>query len=136
MVPATKTPKTDATRKLRAVVDFVCLDDSCAAVVKFDIMELQKSKGKVACPECRRAYQFDRQFLGKLERLRNLIFSVREAEDILGDINVAVTTPMGEVKVPYSLLLTRLNTIVTINIGGRQVDFNFRIEPLNPESIR
>ncbi|MCF7853864.1 MAG: hypothetical protein K9N51_03630 [Candidatus Pacebacteria bacterium] len=123
-------------QKLHAVVDFVCLNQECGAVVKFDVLGLQRSKGKVVCPECRREYHFDRSFLDKLQRLRKLIFAVRDAEDILGDINVAVTTPMGEVKVPYRLLLTRLNTTITIGVGGTQVDFNFRIEPLSDGGVR
>ena len=66
----------------------------------------------------------------KLERLRELIVAVMNAEDILGDINVAVTTGAGDVKIPYRLLLTRMNSIITLNVGDRKVDFHFRIEPL------
>ncbi len=122
---------------LVAVVDFVCFDHECDSVIVFNVMELENSKGRVICPECRREYHFDRSFIDKLRRLRKLIFAVREAEDMLGDINVAVTTPMGEVKVPYQLLLTRLNTIISLDVDNRKIDFNFRIEPLNEaKSIR
>ena len=123
--------------ELQAVVDFVCLDSDCNGVVQFNVMELENSKGRVSCPSCHRGYKFDKAFRSKLQRLRTLIFAVREAEDILGDVNVAVTTPTGEVKIPYRLLLTRLNTSITLDMAGEQVDFNFRVEPLNrAESIR
>ena len=123
--------------ELRAVVDFICLDDECESVIKFNIMDLEESGGRVTCPECRREYDFDRSFLDKLERLRTLILSVRAAEDLLGDVNVAITTSTEEIRIPYRLLLTRLNTIISIDIGGVKVDFNFRIEPLNEQrSIR
>ena len=122
--------------ELQAVVDFICLDEECEAVIKFNVMELEESQGSISCPECHRQYRFDDQFLDKLRRLRKLIMTVREAEDLLGDVNVAITTSSEEVKIPYRLLLTRLNTTITIDIGGQKVDFNFRIEPLNEQSIR
>jgi len=118
-------------------VDFVCLDSECKAVVAFNLMDLEASHGEVTCPGCRRGYAFDKVFLDKLRRLRNLIAAVREAQDLLGEVNVAVTTPMGEVKIPYWLLMTRLNTLVSLDVGGQTVDFHFRIEPLNEkQSIR
>lgn len=127
---------TTETSQLKAVVDFICLDSDCEAVIKFNVMDLQETGGRVSCPECHREYRFDKLFLGKLQRLRKLIMAVREAEDLLGDVNVAITTSTEEVKIPYRLLLTRLNTTITIEMGGQTVDFNFRIEPLNEESIR
>ncbi len=120
---------------LRAHVDFACLEDDCRAAIGFNLMQLEKSKGAVACPVCRRSYHFDLDFLDKLRRLRNLIFAIREAGEILGSVNVAVQTMTHEVKVPYNLLLTRMNTVITLEIGGRKVDFNFRIEPLNDGKI-
>lgn len=36
----------------------------------------------------------------KLNKLKNLILALRDAEPILGDCNVAVTVPAGEVKIP------------------------------------
>ena len=90
----------------------------------------------MACEVCHRSYHFDRTFLDKLRRLRNLIFAIQGAGDILGNVNVAIQTMSHEVKVPYNLLLTRMNTVITLEVGKRQVDFNFRIEPLNGGSIR
>ena len=123
--------------ELRAHVDFICVDETCKEVVKFNVMELEQSKGVVQCENCRREYQFDKEFIDKLRRLRDLVFAVQNAADILGDINVAVQTPSHEVKVPYSLLLTRLNTMISMDVGnGNNIDFNFRIEPLNNGRIR
>jgi hypothetical protein len=136
MAQTTSSGNSQEQMQLRAAVDFVCLDDDCDSIIKFNVMDLEGSKGRITCPECRREYHFSRAFLDKLQRLRTLIMAVRGAEDMLGDINVAVTTPMGEVKVPYRLLLTRLNTIISLDVDGRRIDFNFRIEPLNEQSIR
>jgi len=119
-----------------ALVDFVCLDDECGSTVRFNLMELIRDKGRVACEVCHREYRFKTDFVEKLKRLRELILAVTAAEDILGDAKVAVTTPAGEVKVPYRLLLTRLNTLISLDVGGRRVDFNFRVEPLNQASFK
>jgi hypothetical protein len=120
---------------MRAVVVFSCLDPDCQQSISFNVMDLRASKGRISCQTCHRPYHFDTAFLDKLERLRNLIFAVQAAEDILADSSVAVTTPMGEVKVPYSLLLTRLNTTITLTVGEHRVDFCFRVEPLNDGSF-
>ena len=44
-----------------------------------------------------------------------LIGAIRNAEDILGDSVVSVNVAGGNVRVPYALLLTRLNTLITLN---------------------
>ena len=116
---------------MQALVDFACLDEECKASIAFNLMDLQAAKGSVVCPSCHREYQFEAEFLSKLERLRKLVLTVQEAADILGDVNVAITTPAGEVKIPYWLMLTRLNTIITLAVGETKVDFHFRVEPLN-----
>ena len=121
---------------MRAMVDFACLDDDCKAAVFFNLMEVKGAGDPVICAQCHREYHLDASFLGKLQRLRKLVLTVQEAADLLGDVNVAVTTPQGEVKIPYWLMLTRLNTIITLDWGGRKVDFNFRVEPLNQQTFR
>ena len=61
--------------------------------------------------------------------MRNLLIAVKDAEDILGDVNVGVNTIAGSAKIPYRLLLTRMNTVITLEVGGFKIDFNFRVEP-------
>jgi len=119
---------------MKAVIDFACID--CSGTVEFNLMTVNEEKGQVSCPHCHRPYKFKRPFLDNLEKLRRLVLAVRDAEGILGDCNVAVTTPQGEVKIPYRLLLTRLNTLITLEVSGQVIDFNFRVEPLNETTFR
>lgn len=119
----------DAQPHLIAKIDFDCQGSDCDNNIQFDLMGLKESNGLIVCPSCHSPYQFDKQFLSKLEQLRNLVIAVHAAEDIIDDTKVAVTTANGEVKLPYRLLLTRMNTIITI----QGIDFNFRVEPLNPD---
>jgi len=117
-----------------ALLDFVCPD--CGGVVKFNLMELDQAEFQVICPKCHRPYQFDDQLRDKFMKLEKLILAVRDAEPILGDCNVAVAVPAGEVKIPYALLLTRMNTMITLNLGDRKVDFHLWIEPSSPDTFR
>jgi hypothetical protein len=115
--------------QLVAKIDFDCQTEACETSIQFNLMGLKENGGQVVCQKCHSPYQFDREFLTKLQKLRNLVIAVHDAEDIIDETNVAVTTPAGEVKLPYRLLLTRLNTIITI----QGINFNFRVEPLNPD---
>ena len=99
-------------------------------------MDLAADDFQVLCPKCHRPYAFDEALKSKLNKLKNLILVLRDAESILGDCNVAVTVPAGEVKIPYALLLTRLNTMITLKLGEKKVDFHIRIEPTSADTFR
>ena len=117
--------------QLVAQIDFVCIADDCGATVRFDLMTLKENDGQVVCANCHRPYKFNRPFLKKLEKLRRLVLAIKDAEDIIDDCNVAVSVPGHEVALPYRLLLTRMNTLISLKVSGRTIDFNFRVEPLN-----
>lgn len=120
----------------KAYIDFQCMENDCEGIIKFDLVEMSRENPQIMCRECHKPYMFDKKLRDKLESLYNLILAIREAEDILGDCNVAVTVPGGEVKVPYALLLTRLNTMISLNVGDKTVDFHLRVEPSSPETFR
>ncbi len=120
----------------KAQVDFLCIEPGCSGVVKFNLVEVAQDQFQALCPACHKSYEFDAELREKLGRLLKLITAVREAEPILGDCNVSVTVPGGEAKIPYALLLTRLNTMISLNLGGRKVDFHLWIEPSSPDTFR
>ena len=119
-----------------AEVDFECLADNCQGVVAFRLSDALNDNFQALCPQCHNPYQFDEELTTKLNKLRELIVAVRKAEDILGDCNVAVTVPGQTVKIPYALLLTRLNTMITLNLGDKDIDFHFRVEASSPETFK
>ena len=121
----------------KAQIDFHCLEDDCNGVVKFNLAEVCDSDFQAVCPKCHRAYELDSDLQDKLGRMLKLVAAIRDAEDILGDSSVAVTVAGAkEVKIPYALLLTRLNTLITLNFGDKKVDFHLWIEPASPETFR
>lgn len=119
-----------------AQLDFVCMESGCGGLIRFNLMELDKNDFQVMCPKCHRPYEFDAALKDKFLKLRQLILAVREAEPILGDCNVGVAVPGGEVKIPYSLLLTRMNTMITLKIGDSKVDFHLWVEPSSSDTFR
>lgn len=119
-----------------AEVDFECFSQDCDGIIKFNLSDAIDDDFQVLCQKCHKSYQFDTNLKEKLNKLCDLIIAVRKAEDILGDCNVAVTVPGQTVKIPYALLLTRLNTMITLAIDGKDVDFHFRVEPASPETFR
>lgn len=117
-------------QSLTAMVDFDCLTADCGKTITFNLMALRERAGQVTCAHCHTPYQFDGDFLRKLEKLRVLVAAVQDAGDILGDCNVVINVPAGEVRIPYRLMLTRMTTLITLQVGERRIDFNFRVEPL------
>lgn len=123
-------------QSMKAVIDFDCIEDECTATIQFNLMDAHANDGQVKCDACHHCYQFDDVFLGKLSQLKELVIAVQASEDILGSCNVAVTTPGGEIKVPYRLLLTRMNTLISLSVMDTTIDFNFRVEPLNDAAFK
>ena len=88
----------------------------------------------LTCDDCGKKYFFNEQFLDQIIRFEKLVEAVHNVKDMLDTTNVAVAFGDEEVKIPYRLLLTRLNTMLTLKIDGKETIFRFRVEPLNLQS--
>jgi len=119
-----------------AEVDFECFENECSGIISFNLKSTLNQQFQAICPECHRSYKFDAELKDKLIKLKDLIIAIRKAEDILGSCSVAVVLPEKTVKVPYALLLTRLNTMITLSLNGKDVDFHFRVEPASEKTFR
>lgn len=120
----------------RAQIDFHCFVDDCTGVVKFNLADIGSRDFQAVCPVCHRAYALEHDLRDKLRRMLELINALRDSEDILGDSVVSVNVAGGEVRIPYALLLTRLNTLITLELGGKKVDFHLWVEPSSPDTFR
>ncbi len=123
------------TTKPRDQVDFACVTPDCDEVITFSLLDMEDHP-RVRCSGCGKEYNFDQQLIQKMIKLKHLIMAVRDAEEILGDVNVAVDVHGHTVRIPYRLLLTRLNTLLTLEIQGKRIDFHLRVEPLGEITIR
>lgn len=115
-------------------IEFNCLEEKCDNPIIFDLPDIEK-KSVLKCPKCSIEYNFNGNFVNKLKKFDKLISAIKEAEDILGNTNVAVNFKNHDIRIPYRLLLTRMNTILILNIGSRKVEFKFRVEPLEENKI-
>ena len=120
----------------RAQIDFHCFVDGCTGVVKFNLADIGGRDFQAVCPVCHRAYALEKDLRDKLRRMLELINALRDSEDILGDSVVSVNVAGGEVRIPYALLLTRLNTLITLELNGKKVDFHLWVEPSSPDTFR
>ena len=119
-----------------ATLDFCCKQEGCNGVIKFNLADVVDPDFQAVCPECHNAYALDDALRDKLKRMLELILAIRNSEDILGDSVVSVNVAGGEVRIPYALLLTRLNTMITLDIGGSKTDFHLWVEPSSPSTFR
>ena len=120
----------------QAKLDFHCLSDDCNAVVEFAVSDVADPEFQAVCCNCHRSYELDDLLRDKLTRMMDLIAAIQRSEDILGDSVVSVNVAGGEVRIPYALLLTRLNTLISLEIGGKKTDFHLWIEPSSPDTFR
>ncbi len=124
-----------ADKGIKALIDFHCLDEQCEGIVKFNLADITGRDFQAVCPRCHRTYMLDAELKDKLRRMLILVEAIGNAEDILGSSNVSVNVAGGSVKIPYALLLTRLNTLITLDLGGRQVDFHLWIKPASADTF-
>jgi len=101
----------------------------CSNVVAFSLLQLEP-EGRLQCEHCGKQYVLNAALLDKIKRFEQLLRAVYNARDMLGSANVGIAFKGEEVKVPYRLLLTRLNTMLTLNVGDKETIFRFRVEPL------
>jgi len=110
--------------------DFACVKEGCGAAISFSMGAVAKEPA-VTCPACGSLYRFQPELIDKFGRFADLLAAVRAAQDILGDVNVGIQVESHSVRIPYRLLLTRLNTLLTLEMGGRTIDFHVRVHPLS-----
>ncbi len=116
-------------------IEFECVKPGCNATVEFSLRQVEKDQ-KIQCASCQNVYHFDQVLVSKLVLLENLVAAVKNAREILGNTAVGVTVDQQTVTIPYRLLLTRMTTMLTLEIGGQQMVFRFRVEPLREDEIK
>jgi hypothetical protein len=118
-------------------LEFRCIKDDCGAVVKFAVFDVARNHS-IRCTACGKEYTFGDDLLSKLDKFERLCRAVNEAQDILSDTNVAINVYSHEVKIPFRLLMTRLNTQLNLDVGGRDIQIRFRVSPLKdiPQAVK
>ncbi|MBA3720969.1 MAG: hypothetical protein H0W88_01040 [Parachlamydiaceae bacterium] len=109
-------------------LEFSC--QSCKTSVCFSIFELDKMEGEISCPECSLIYDFSDEVLRRqLRKFEGLCRQIQQSDEILSNTSVGIYIGDREIKIPYKLLLTRLNSTLDLMIGEQPLTISFRIEP-------
>lgn len=110
------------------VLEFEC--QKCQKEVSFSVFDLE-AKQAITCTHCSKQYSFaDETLIRQLKKFTALCTQIRESEEILGNAAVGVNMGDRSVKIPFKLLLTRLNSNLELKLGEQNVSIAFRLEPL------
>lgn len=110
----------------------------CNTLILFSILDREHFTGTVSCGECGQKYAFeDETLLRQLKQFEILCYQIYASEEILGSTSIAIDVGSHHVKVPFNILLTRLSSVIELNIEGKKLVIAFRVEPLKdvPESL-
>lgn len=108
-------------------LQFCC--QSCQTPIQFSVFDLEKNE-RIKCSECGLLYDFNDEILRRqLRKFENLCRQIQLSEEILSNTSVGIYLGDREVKIPYKLLLTRLNSTLDLMVGDRPLTITFRIEP-------
>lgn len=109
-------------------LSFKC--QSCEQSVLFSVLELNKQQGCVECKECHSAYAFaDETLRRQLIKFEALCRQIADSEEILSQTSVGIHVAGQEVRIPYRILLTRLNSKLDLTLDGQKLTIEFRLEP-------
>ncbi len=85
----------------------------------------------LTCSNCQLTYKFSDEALQRqIKKFVALCEQIKESEEILSNTSVGVDIGEHHVKIPYKLLLTRLNALLELTISDDPVKIEFRMEPL------
>lgn len=109
-------------------LEFAC--QSCQSPVSFSVLELNKQEGEITCPDCSLVYDFSDETLQRqLQKFESLCRQIQNSEEILSNTAIGIYVGDREIKIPFKLLLTRLNSTLDLMVGNKPLKIMFRIEP-------
>ncbi len=109
-------------------LQFSCQE--CDGSIHFSLFELNRNNKTLTCPHCQISYDFgDENLQRQLHLFANLCQQIHLSAEILSCTSVGVNVGDREVKIPYKLLLTRLNPTINLTMDGRSLTIAFRMEP-------
>ncbi len=103
----------------------------CENPVRFSIFGLSKAQLSLHCTNCDKQYVIDDEtLLRQLKKFEALCAQVHESQEILGNANIGIDVGDHHVKVPFKLLLTRLNSSLDLTIGDEPLSIMFRFDSM------
>ncbi len=123
----------DTTKKRNANLEFKCR--KCGFPVHFSVLENQNLSKTIKCEKCEKKYVLGAQILEQLKQFEALCRQIQESKSIFGQAAIAIDVGPHQVKIPFQLLLTRLSSVLELNVGGEKTSIGFRVNTLNGLSL-
>jgi heterodisulfide reductase subunit A-like polyferredoxin len=105
------------------VLHFNC--GECGSSVEFCPL----SSSEIKCGCCEKQYTFSEELSHQLTLFRDLCVQIHRSQEILGQTSIAIDLEEKQLRIPYNLLLTRLSSVIELEIEGKVCELTFRIEP-------
>jgi hypothetical protein len=103
----------------------------CETPILFSVLDREHFNKILECESCGCKYAFqDEVLLRHLTQFEALCQQIYASQEILGDTAIAIDVGSHHVQVPFNILLTRLSSVIELNINGKKSTFFFRVEPL------
>jgi hypothetical protein len=116
-------------------IEIRCIKEDCGSDIGISLLEMEK-KHRVQCGTCKNEYSFNKHLLDQIRKFERLVSAILDAKDILGQTAVALDIQGHSVKIPYKLLLTRLNSELKLKINDEEIKVKFRVEPLEEQILK
>ena len=111
------------------LLQFNCL--KCKQPLSFSVFELDTKNGLIHCSQCEKKYALNDETLKRqIRKFAALCQQLVDSEEILSQTAIGIDIGDRHVKIPYKLLLTRLNSTLDLKFGQEVVSIVFRMEPL------
>lgn len=108
-------------------LEFTCQE--CQHPLAFGVFDLQHNP-HLTCAHCNHHYSFaDPTLLRQLSLFEALCQQIRASQEIFSQAYVGIDVAGNAVKLPFKLLLARLNSHLDLKCGDKSLSIMFRLEP-------
>ena len=104
---------------------------ACSKPVPFSVLKTEELNQTIICTSCQKKYIFSNKLTQQLSHFEALCRQIHQSKDILGNAAVAIDVGPHHVKIPFQLLLTRLSSVMELDIGGEKTTIAFRVDTLH-----
>lgn len=108
-------------------LQFSCI--SCQGDVKFSPLNKATFEKGILCEHCQKKYEFSEKLMTQLTLFHELCAQIHRSQEILGQTSIAIDLEGKRLRLPYNLLLTRLSSVISLELEGKKSEMMFRIEP-------
>lgn len=119
--------------KTQTNLEFECKE--CGHGVSFSVLDSESLSKTLTCEKCKKKYLLGPQIVDQLKQFEALCKQIQLSKSIFGQAAIAIDVGPHQVKIPFQLLLTRLSSVLELNVGGENISISFRVDTLKDFSL-